>query len=616
MTLLRPIKRNFIQPNLIIYDVETKTNESGILEFHFAIVKRLFQKELMEMICYTKEHLTNTILRYCVSNPRLNIIFAHNCEFDFSFIDFTIFQLNYDLVNLNTNPFFALYKAKDRKVLFLDTMNFFKTSLKELGKIFGIEKLEFDFNDFDNLEDFIVYCKRDMEILELIVKQIIEMHETYNIPFSWTFPQIAYRIFRKHYLKQNLIIPDNINIKELERKSYCGGRVEVFDFNYFDKINVYDFNSLYPSVMLNNLYPTEVIEYYSYDNCKIYETKVLIQKIINEQLNNNLCIAQVIVDIPLCHIPPIPVKYDNKLLFPCGQFETVLCSPELELIIDNILEIKQLIIYKGNNIFDEFILDFYDKRLQAKALNNKIYDQIYKLIMNSLYGKFAQRKFIDIRHYGLDNHFENNTCEMDNHYIKWIEGKAYEKIIDVINPNSFTAIASFVTSYARRKLYEELLNCDYPIYCDTDSIFTPHKILNTDDKKLGGLKYEHDYRNFQALGNKMYMWLEDYKIKGLPKKNFVNGKKITIEISEHLIKSQYTKLSKLQETIKRFHSTDLRILDTTKDFKLIYNKRIIQQDNKTIPQILVSSKEFQPLSNSKIQISQSIELYPYVLNIY
>ena len=48
------------------------------------------------------------------------------------------------------------------------------------------------------------------------------------------------------------MISDNVHVRELERNSYRGGRVEVFKFGKVDEAYYNDFNSLYPYVMKNN----------------------------------------------------------------------------------------------------------------------------------------------------------------------------------------------------------------------------------------------------------------------------------------------------------------------------------------------------------------------------
>ena len=51
------------------------------------------------------------------------------------------------------------------------------------------------------------------------------------------------------------------------------------------------------------------------------------------------------------------------------------------------LRIGRAILYQGKYLYKHFIESFYEKRLQAKADGDAVGDNIFKIMMNSLYGK-------------------------------------------------------------------------------------------------------------------------------------------------------------------------------------------------------------------------------------
>ena len=110
----------------------------------------------------------------------------------------------------------------------------------------------------------------------------------------------------------------------------------------------------------------------------------------------------------------------HKQLFPIGTFKGTFCSPEIErLLKDNcILEVGSVAKYKGEKIFHDYVTFFYEERLTAKARGDKINDELLKLFLNSLYGKFGQLK-------------KNNTiigeCEIDE---VWSKIRSIPEIID------------------------------------------------------------------------------------------------------------------------------------------------------------------------------------------
>jgi uncharacterized protein YprB with RNaseH-like and TPR domain len=594
---IAPLKRGFSKKNnVIVFDVETTGGEENAIEhdFKLAVIHRI-GKEEDYITVYTKQDLTKSLLEMVKKSENVkNLVFAHQSQYDCAYLDFNQIKETYDLVGYSTSPFFISYRgnslspktkkkrSNQKNLLFLDSLNFLKTSLKELGKMFGLPKGKIDFKKC-SIKELEIYCKRDVEILEKVVEWIIEFHRIYNVPMSLTFPMFTYRLYRKKYLPVILKQTTNEIIMELERASYHGGRVEVFDFNKWFHAFVYDFNSLYPAVMSNNFYPISLLKYYSIPVSNTFSFDEKLDLIIEAHKNKFGVIAEVSLEIPKSKFGIVPFRFQNKLCFPNGEFTTTLCTPELETVIENITSINQFSIYNMEDIFSEYIYYCYEERKKAIKANDDIMNWFWKLLMNSLYGKFAQRKFSDIRRKEFDNHFEFATSGFhENGKLKnlsWLGGLAIEKKIENLNPNSFVAIASFVTSYARAKLYRYLVNYPDVLYCDTDSLFLPNQEIES-SKILGGLKLEKIYDGFQAYGNKWYYWQKEKrfdgkepskirrKIKGVPTKAILKSENKTEMVYE------MEHITKFKESIKRFGSPIPLNTIMIKHLSKEYTKRI------------------------------------------
>ena len=590
--LIKPYKRGYSRVNTIVFDVETTTDTIPLL-FKLAVVEN---NENYATV-FNMDDMTQQILNF--TRKGKNFIFAHNSEFDCSYLNHALISKSgYELKSINTNPFFIKYVhlTKRRELIFLDTMNFVRMSLKALGKMLNEEKLEIDFKKC-SMKELEIYCKQDVVITKKTIEWIYQFHEFFDVDVGITFPSLAYKTFRKHFLKCDLSISSNKSVRELERMAYMGGRVEVFDFNLYKEAFYNDINSLYPFVMRNNDFPTELISYYSKDSVDELGQKTILQKMFAELESDNGVIAKVCVNIPRQKIGMIPKRLKDKLIFPCGKFETTLCSPELKLVKPFIKSVNEMSIYKMTNLFEEFVDYFYTKRLEAKESGDSVQDLFYKLFMNSLYGKFGQRKFKDILMPEFDNIY-NVACndvfieELNEKVtIKWLGGVAYKKDIQYDNPSSFVAIAGFVTSYARVELYNYLIaNEDSILYCDTDSIVLPYAL--EDSKVLGSMKIEKCYFDFQAYGNKAY-WFSGgyyftkegkdffeagYKLKGVPKKFISTNEPTIIKITRTEIQTKYDKISKMNESVRRFKDIRPRIIKVDKTFQRTYDKRIINKD--------------------------------------
>ena len=171
--------------------------------------------------------------------------------------------------------------------------------------------------------------------------------------------------------------------------------------------------------------------------------------------------------------------------------------------------------------FNEYINYWTDRKIKAKKDNNDSIYKISKLMLNSLYGKFSKNPRNSRKKPYLD---EDNILH-------------FEKLPEEIGKPVFTAMGSFITSYARKKTIEtsqrirdysiKKYGIDKYIYSDTDSIhclFTDEEelksFLDIDDYKLGAWKIESRFKRGKYLRQKCY--IEEFDeinvtIAGLPK---------------------------------------------------------------------------------------------------
>ncbi len=254
---------------------------------------------------------------------------------------------------------------------------------------------------------------------------------------------------------------DNEFLSIFERQAYYGGRAELFQkgelYNYS-----YDINSTYLSIMRDELLPDMSSGYYVKDG-------------YNWQQNyrDYLGIFHVRVYVPdTINIPILPVRLDKKLKFPTGEFDGVWCNIELkeaERIGCKILYCYDYIYYKkSKKYFSQFASFVWDKRKEYKALNNSGMEKMIKRMGNSLYGKFAQRNnaeiFCRLKEYPAAVPDGSEFIEYRGEMWVIVKGESTPAKFE------FPAIAAFITSYARIKLYKGIeANADTIIYCDTDS---------------------------------------------------------------------------------------------------------------------------------------------------
>lgn len=208
---------------------------------------------------------------------------------------------------------------------------------------------------------------------------------------------------------------------------------------------------------------------------------------------------------------------------------------------------------------------------------------IYKLMLNSLYGKFAQRDRPNEKYYEniptdiLDYYEKNNIKYMIKMFSLEREDCYIITESDFIQLSEFSipVFSSYITSYSRVLLLKYLKRFEKNkiTYMDTDSICCEIPIKEN-SLELGKLKLENEIIT-DIMGNKNYTEIRDgikhTKIKGIPK----NAEKI----GELFV---YNKLIKSREAIRRnLISGD--ILKVSKRLKNKYDKRILTDSGFTKP---------------------------------
>lgn len=410
-------------------------------------------------------------------------------------------------------------KNKHGSILFCDSMNWFRESLEKTGQRINIPKMKIDFKTC-NIVQLSTYCRNDVLIEMENFKGFIRFLESHSISrLCYTIGSTAMAAYLFGHYHKKIYIHNNEQAIDLERRSYTGGRVECFYIGSLNNSKYYlvDVNSLYPYVMANNDYPIK------------YKKQIVRPSVedLTKYLNDFAVVADCIIQT---REPAYPVKRD-RTIFPVGRFRTVLTTGELRYAVTqgHIAEVNRLVLYHKACIFKTYVQRFYALRQQLKQQGNKEYENICKLLLNSLYGKFGQKGMVWDK-IG-ECHGERDRVETCYSYdgkmkrqVRYLLGEIFELTGIVEAFNSFPAIASHVTSYGRMYLYDLMLKAgkgNY-YYCDTDSLIVNAKGLEAltpllNDTTLGYLKVENTVTGLVIKGLKDYELANKIVIKGIRK---------------------------------------------------------------------------------------------------
>lgn len=429
---------------------------------------------------------------------------------------------------------------------FIDSSNVLvNASLADLSKLFKVEHGKLDGVNRQDIEGekrrdperYYEYLRLDVVSLFEICKAFEKYLGIYFFPI--TAASLALYLYRRRFQKHILFKPSD-RVDKFISEAYAGGRVEVFRPGEHEEVNVYDVNSLYPSVMRDVEYPvgTPVVA------TKFHPERIGVYKVRFKQLDRT--------------IPPLLWHKDelNGLEFVyegTGYF----FDPEIRLALDHGVEIeveKGYVWLRSAPLFKEFV-EFYYKMRE----DNKEYDPetghykdnaigyICKIMLNSLSGKFGQKenKYVLTR---LNYSELMSLLEDPEASVKEYDPK--RGLYEVSRPrrihHRIVNLAAQVTSLGRVALNSEIIsNAERIVYCDTDAVhirgeLEPWKVSTA----LGAWKLEASGHGIYT-GRKQYVINDKIRFKGMKLKDTLgDGRKILSEADLRLISEGGTVLKK------------------------------------------------------------------------
>lgn len=513
-------------------------------------------------------------------------VVATNLSFDFTVLFWnTEYWNNFKIVMRGSRIMLADYRFKSRngRIKFIDTMNYIPFGVSKLGEIVGVNKLDSPSfwvysesgkvidtpkpSSYDEAKELEIYNKQDCMISCLFMKFLQEGINKFGGNLKMTSASTSLDTWRRNYQPFDIVKEEyqlQEDIKPFIYEGYYGGRTEVFERGLIKDMYYYDINSLYPSVMCL-AYPNP--------NTVFKEYKPSVKNILHKE-----GVTKCTVYCPYMKYPLLPYRNDGKLMFPTGLFTGVWNNVELRKAIEigyEIREVHQQLSYDSVFYpFRKYVNELYDLRLKYREEGSNM-ELVVKLLMNSLYGKFAQRHLQDYK--VVDEEFldEEDLKKIFEGELEFdmIDGKIIMKKDKICNSVfTFPILSSYVTSYARLLMYGYILKYN-PVYTDTDSLICREQI--PESKDLGKMKLEAYVKEGYIVKPKMYMVHTDSKKKPL----WVKAKGVKKPNEEDFMdilkgnKVMKDKFSTLRESIRR-HIQPNTILEISKQLDLEDNKRI------------------------------------------
>lgn len=459
------------------------------------------------------------------------VIYFYNLKFDGVFIIDYLIKNNYyyDKTNFKPNKknsfttlidykriiYQIVLKTKYNNIYIKCAYRLSMISLRKLAINFNTKYKKIDIDNYDSdliTDEKIKYIKHDT----LIVCEYIKFfYKTFNNKVKLTLGSQALQEWKKLTYKWYKY-RDSVSYKvdRFLRKAYRGGLC-VINKKYENKEirnikgAIYDINSSYSYSMHSiskNKFPISSPCYFKGDKelKKIQNKKYLyivrFECTFKIKKNKVECITTLGSSYTLTKW-----QRESKEIV-----ELTLCNVDYDLFLKN-YNVKNINIIDGYyfekskiGIADKFINKYY--KIKKKENTQKKY--IAKLMLNSLTGKFGQKRKTEKKFFILNKNEKKLYTESEEEIIKGI----------------YLPYVIYITAYARAYLVN-IINKNYKnfIYCDTDSIHIKNnKLIGAKiGTELGEFKKENTIINAKYLKQKAYLFENEnneikIKISGLP----------------------------------------------------------------------------------------------------
>lgn len=294
-------------------------------------------------------------------------------------------------------------RSENRTLNIVDTLNYWRCSVAELGKDFGLAKVPLPAVDAPD-EEWFARCAADVAVIEAAVTNLINLWRFHDLG-QWrsTAAGLAWNAFRHRFMNQKILIHGHKKAIDLERAAYYGGEVRSFFVGTIHHpVNVartivprrgehgpgqelgpvfdLDVTSMYPSVMRSNLFPVRLTWWAD------KSTITTLEGIKPGQ--------GAIAEVELRTDQTYPVRAEKRpTRYAVGHYTTVLAWPELQRALrsDHIVSVGRCAIYDLAELFTDYVDFFRNLRTLAAGCHKPAEERFMKLMLTSLSGKWGQK---------------------------------------------------------------------------------------------------------------------------------------------------------------------------------------------------------------------------------
>lgn len=297
---------------------------------------------------------------------------------------FSLLRCKTEIEIIWSKPCFAKFKRSGKTVHIIDSFAFFTMSLaKALLMVGGLVQKQEKPRDLGKRlipkKELEPYLQADIKGGYELLKEIERLHNKYQVRLCVSLPQLSGRVFRHIYVKKDFPKPGKPLIHGALLAYHGGKNSFIGRPGWYKDCYDLDINSAYPEAMRQ-------LPNFERGQWSIGRDLSFVKQNPHGIYRIN----------GTCRVCPYGVIYTHEFKRVAGRFTNLwVTGYEIlegvrsgEVSIDRVYGWGFRATGDSENPFRKFVDDFYRQKQNAKS---KTEGHFYKLILNSLYGKFIQR---------------------------------------------------------------------------------------------------------------------------------------------------------------------------------------------------------------------------------
>lgn len=453
------------------------------------------------------------------------VLWCHNLDYDIQLTDAFVQLplLGWKLVwsNLDQQVSMAKWTRDGATLKMADTHSWIPKPLEYIGGLLGIGKPLLPDED-DSAEAWETRCVADVEITYCMVQELlhyIRTAELGNMQFSGA--GMGYAMWRHKYLDEKILVHADEEAIEAERSAMHTGRAEVWRYGVYRKTKLYewDLSNAYTVIARDYDLPRQLIKHDPAPTMGRYQRWARKWRVLVE--------CRITTEVPC-----VPVREDERELWPVGTFTTVLWDTEVQLALDEgaTVEFIRCWAYLRGPIMRSWAEHTLDVLHGDHPEVTPLVKVWYKHQARATIGRCGLRytvwdevgpDWIGMTGISTMSRDGGKTCTRLLH----IGGDVWEETGKVEGRDSMPMIPSWVAAQCRVQLWRAMRHAGLPhvYYVDTDSILTDRvghaRMIDYAMTHPGlGWRIKGIYRGAELYGPRQIVLDGGPRIAGVPKR--------------------------------------------------------------------------------------------------